>query len=55
MNMEYRCNGICHGIAKALSKEPIRMPLYPPQTTHALSCERTRVCAARTCFTAGPL
>jgi hypothetical protein len=30
------------------------LPLYLPQTTHALSYERTRVCAARTCFTAGP-
>jgi hypothetical protein len=55
MNMEYRWNGICHGIAEALSKEPVRMPLCLRQTIHALSCERTRVCTARTCFTAGPL
>jgi hypothetical protein len=53
MNMEYRWNGICHWIAEALSKEPVRMPLCLPQTTHALSCGRTRVCAARTCLTGG--
>jgi hypothetical protein len=50
MNMEYRWNGICHETAEALSKEPVRMPLCLPQTTHALSCKRTRVSAARTCF-----
>jgi hypothetical protein len=55
MNMEYWWSGICHGIAEALSKEPVRMPLCPPQTSHALSCERTRTCAVRTCSTAGPL
>jgi hypothetical protein len=42
-------------MAEVLSNGPARMPLCLPQTTHALSCERTRLCAARTRFTAGPL